>query len=112
MKQLIRDLAGVACIAGFGGFIRTLVGKARHEPYNLKTGVTEVLIAVFAGFLAHWLGQEYIASDNLRTAAIALAGYSARGHHGNPRRRRDHQMQGAGAFLRACQSALLAAIIT
>lgn len=36
MKQLIRDLAGVACIAGFGGFIRTLVGKARHEPYNLK----------------------------------------------------------------------------
>ena len=78
MKQLIRDLAGVACIAGFGGFIRTLVGKARHEPYNLKTGVTEVLIAVFAGFLAHWLGQEYIASDNLRTAAIALAGYSAR----------------------------------
>ena len=79
MKQLIRDLAGVACIAGFGGFIRTLVGKARHEPYNLKTGVTEVLIAVFAGFLAHWLGQEYIASDNLRTAAIALAGYSARG---------------------------------
>ena len=62
MKQLIRDLAGVACIAGFGGFIRTLVGKARHEPYNLKTGVTEVLIAVFAGFLAHWLGQEYVST--------------------------------------------------
>lgn len=27
----------------------------------------------------HWLCREYVQSDNLRTAAIALAGYSARG---------------------------------
>lgn len=79
MKTLLKDICTVIALAGFGGFIRTLVGKQHGEPYNIKIGVTEILIAIFAGLLVHWLCQEYVISDNLRTAAIALAGYSARG---------------------------------
>lgn len=79
MKMLMKDLFGVVLLAGFGGFVRTLTGKKHGEPYNLKIGVTEVLIAIFAGLLMHWICREYVVSDNLRTAAIALAGYSARG---------------------------------
>lgn len=79
MKMLVKDLFGVVILAGFGGFVRTLTGKNHGEPYNLKIGITEILIAIFAGMLVHWLCREYVVSDNLRTAAIALAGYSARG---------------------------------
>lgn len=79
MKTLLKDLFTVIALAGFGGFIRTLVGKQHGEPYNIKLGITEILIAIFAGLLVHWICQEYVISDNLRTAAIALAGYSARG---------------------------------
>ena len=79
MKQMIRELGMVILLGGFGGFIRTLVGKKRGEPYNLRIGMAEILIAVFAGLLVHWLCREYVQYDNLRTAAIALAGYSARG---------------------------------
>lgn len=79
MKMLIKELFGVVVLAGFGGFIRTLTGKRRDEKYNLRIGITEILIAIFAGLLVHWLCREYLGSDNLRTAAIALAGYSARG---------------------------------
>ena len=77
--MLVKDLFGVVILAGFGGFVRTLTGKNHGEPYNLKIGITEILIAIFAGMLVHWLCREYVVSDNLRTAAIALAGYSARG---------------------------------
>lgn len=79
MKTLLKELLLVVGLAGFGGFVRTLVGKQRGDPYNLKIGITEVLIAIFAGLLMHWICREYVESDNLRTAAIALAGYSARG---------------------------------
>lgn len=79
MKQMLKELATVVLLGGFGGFIRTLVGKKRNEPYNFRIGFTEILIAIFAGLLMHWLCSEYVHSDNLRTAAIALAGYSSRG---------------------------------
>ena len=34
MKQMIRELGMVILLGGFGGFIRTLVGKKRGEPYT------------------------------------------------------------------------------
>ena len=72
------ELLPVGGLAAFGGLTRTLAGKARGEPYLLRVAIPEILIAVFSGLLIHWLTLETGMSDNLRTAAIALAGYSAR----------------------------------
>jgi hypothetical protein len=72
------ELLPVIGLAAFGGLTRTLAGKARGEPYLLRVAIPEILIAVFSGLLIHWLTLETGMSDNLRTAAIALAGYSAR----------------------------------
>lgn len=72
------ELLPVLALAAFGGLARTFAGKPRNEPYSLGIAIPEIVIAVFAGFLIHCLALEFALSDNLRTAAIALAGYSAR----------------------------------
>lgn len=79
MKQVLKEVLAVVLLGGFGGFIRTLAGKRREDPYCWRIGVSEVMIAIFAGLLVHWFASEYLQSDNMRTAAVALAGYSARG---------------------------------
>lgn len=81
MKQIglkLLELLPVVGLAAFGGFARTIAGKARGEAYSLRIAIPEVVLAVFSGLLIHWLTLEIAMSDNLRTAAIALAGYSAR----------------------------------
>ncbi len=72
------DLLPVIALAAFGGITRTLAGKARHEPYRLSIAIPEIVLAIFAGLLIHWLIGETAVPDNCRTAAIALAGYSSR----------------------------------
>ncbi len=72
------ELLPVAALAAFGGVTRTLAGKARGEPYRLRIAVPEIVIAVFSGLLIHWLTLGTGIGENIRTAAIALAGYSAR----------------------------------
>jgi len=72
------DLLPVIGLAAFGGVTRTVAGKARGEAYSLRIAIPEVVIAVFSGLLIHWLTLDTGMSDNLRTAGIALAGYSAR----------------------------------
>ena len=72
------ELLPVIGLAAFGGMTRTLAGKSRGEPYRLRIAIPEIVIAVFSGLLIHWLTLETGMSDNIRTAAIALAGYSAR----------------------------------
>lgn len=75
------ELLPVIGLAAFGGMTRTLAGKSRGEPYRLRIAIPEIVIAVFSGLLIHWLTLETGMSDNIRTAAIALAGYSgAFGH--------------------------------
>lgn len=74
----IAELLPIVGLAAFGGLTRTLYGKARGEPYSWKIAVPEIIIAVFSGLLIHWLTLETGMSENLRTAAIALAGYSSR----------------------------------
>lgn len=81
MKQLgfkLLELLPVVGLAAFGGVTRTVAGKARGEAYSLRIAIPEVVLAVFSGLLTHWLTLDTAMSDNLRTAAIALAGYSAR----------------------------------
>lgn len=81
MKSLslkLLELLPVIGLAAFGGVTRTVAGKARGEPYLLRIAIPEVIIAIFSGLLIHWLTLDTGWSDNLRTAAIALAGYSAR----------------------------------
>ncbi|WP_277202059.1 phage holin family protein [Victivallis vadensis] len=72
------ELLPVIGLAAFGGLTRTVAGKERNERYRLRIAVPEILIAIFSGLLIHWLTLDTGMSDNFRTAAIALAGYSAR----------------------------------
>jgi hypothetical protein len=72
------ELLPVVGLAAFGGVTRTVAGKARGEAYSFRIAIPEIIIAVFSGLLIHWLTLDAAMSDNLRTAAIALAGYSAR----------------------------------
>lgn len=74
----IIELFPIVGLAAFGGVTRTVAGKARGEAYSLRIAVPEVVLAVFSGLLIHWLTLETGMSENMRTAAIALAGYSAR----------------------------------
>lgn len=73
------DLLPVILLGGFGGFIRTVAGKIRGEPYRWSLAVPEILIAIFAGLVVYWLLVEYkVGGDNLRAAMTSLAGYCAR----------------------------------
>lgn len=72
------DLLPIIGLAAFGGFTRTLYGKARGEPYSWKIAIPEIIIASFSGLLIHWVTLEMGLSENMRTVAIALAGYCAR----------------------------------
>ena len=81
MKDLFEkalELIPVIGLAAFGGLTRTLTGKPKDEPYNWKIAISEIIIAIFSGLLIHWATLELGLSENMRTAAIALAGYSAR----------------------------------
>lgn len=72
------ELLPVILLAAFGGLTRTVAGKARGESYSLRIAIPEIILAVFSGLLIHWLTLDTGWSENLRTAAIALSGYSAR----------------------------------
>lgn len=81
MRHLIEkiiELLPAAGLAAFGGFTRTMAGKERGERYRLSIAIPEIVIAVFSGLLIHWLSIEAGLSENIRTASIALGGYSAR----------------------------------
>lgn len=81
MKDLwhnLVELVPVLAVAMFGGITRTIAGKTRGEAYSLKIAIPEIVIAVFAGLLVHWLTSEMQIAEGYRTAAIALAGYSSR----------------------------------
>lgn len=71
-------LLPVIGLAAFGGLTRTFYGKDRKESYDWRIALPEIIIAIFSGLLIHWITLEMGLSVNLRTAAIALAGYSAR----------------------------------
>ncbi len=81
MKQLLndfRELLAPILLSGFGGVARVLDGYRRGEPIGLCRAVAELVLAVFAGLLMHWLTKDASLSDGVRTAAISLAGYSSR----------------------------------
>lgn len=81
MKNFIENLLELIPVLGvamLGGVTRTVAGKTRGEPYSLKIAIPEIIIAVFAGLLVHWITSEMKISEGYRTAAIALAGYSSR----------------------------------
>ena len=74
----IVELLPVAALAAFGGITRTVYGKHRGDKYSWSIAIPEIVIAIFSGLLIHWLTMEMGLSENLRSAAVALAGYSAR----------------------------------
>ncbi len=79
MKNKLIEIFSVVGLAAFGGVANTLAGKPRHEPYNWKIALPEIVIAIFSGLMVHYILLELNVSPNVRTVAVALAGYSARG---------------------------------
>lgn len=81
MKQLLndcRELLAPILLSGFGGVARVLDGYRRGEPCGFCRAIAELVLAVFAGLLMHWITKDASLSDGVRTAAISLAGYSSR----------------------------------
>ena len=74
----IVEILPVIGLAAFGGITRTIYGKAKGDKYSWSIAIPEIIIAIFSGLLIHWLTLEMGLSENLRSMAIALAGYSAR----------------------------------
>lgn len=74
----IAELLPVVALAAFGGITRTIYGKAKGDHYSWSIAIPEIIIAIFSGLLIHWVTLEMGLSENLRSAAVALAGYSAR----------------------------------
>lgn len=81
MKELCAkclELLPSVLLAVFGGFTRTLVGKQRNEAYNWRIGLSEMIIAAFAGVTIHLVLSEFNMSESYKSAAVGLAGYSGR----------------------------------
>lgn len=74
----ILELLPSILLAVFGGFTRTLVGKQRNEAYNFRIGLSEMTIAAFAGVTIHLVLSEFNMPESYKSAAVGLAGYSAR----------------------------------
>lgn len=67
-----------ALFAAFGGFISMIAGKPKEAKYSLLIAIPEVIIAIFAGLLMHYICIEMQMSDNVAIIFVAIAGYSAR----------------------------------
>ena len=72
------DILSVVGLAAFGGLTRVFYGASEGKPYPWKRIFPEIIIASFSGLIIHWAALELGMSDNMRTIAIALAGYCAR----------------------------------
>lgn len=81
MKHLfdgIRDFLPVLLLGAFGGIARTIASKKRNEPFSWWLLAQEIILAVFAGIVIHLLLSETNLWESVKTASVALAGYSSR----------------------------------
>ena len=77
--ETFRELIPVIILAAFGGFTRTIAHKdGDHQKFTWKRTLAEIVVAIFCGLLIHWILKSFELSEHIRTAAIALAGYSSR----------------------------------
>ena len=75
--DMIMELAPVVLLAAFGGFTRTIANRD-GEKFTIRRAISEIIVAIFCGLLIHWVLKSFDLSEHIRTAAIALAGYSSR----------------------------------
>lgn len=75
---MLYELSLVGFFAAFGGLTRTIVGKKRNEKYSYNVALGEVIIAIFAGYLIHFIMSPHNICSGYKIAAIGLAGFSAR----------------------------------
>ena len=75
--EMIMELAPVVLLAAFGGFTRTIANRD-GEQFTIRRAISEIIVAIFCGLLIHWVLKSFDLSEHIRTAAIALAGYSSR----------------------------------
>ena len=74
----IIELAPVILLAAFGGFTRTIANRDGEKKFTIRRAISEIIVAIFCGLLIHWVLKSFDLSEHIRTAAIALAGYSSR----------------------------------
>lgn len=76
--ETFRELIPVILLAAFGGFTRTIAYRDGEQKFSWKRTLAEIVVAIFCGLLIHWILKSFELSEHIRTAAIALAGYSSR----------------------------------
>lgn len=75
--ETVRELAPVILLAAFGGFTRTIANKD-GEKFTIRRTIAEIIVAIFCGLLIHWVLKSFDVAEHIKTAAVALAGYSSR----------------------------------
>ena len=75
---MLYELSLVGLFAAFGGIARTIIGKKRNEPYSYRIALSEVVVAIFAGCLIHFLMSPHEIHQGYKFFAIGMAGLSAR----------------------------------
>lgn len=71
------ELFAPVLLAAFGGYVRSLT-RSSKEPFKLRLALAEMTVAIFAGIIVHFVLSEFTIADGLKSASVALAGYSAR----------------------------------
>lgn len=79
VKEKLIELMTSGVFAALGGFVNSIANRKKGEPFKVCETAGEILIAIFAGLLVHYVVLELNYSEGIRTISVALAGYSARG---------------------------------
>lgn len=81
MRQLFdwgRDLLPVLLLGAFGGIARSIASRKRDEKISIWWLMQEIVLAIFAGIVIHLLLKDTSLWESVKTASVALAGYSSR----------------------------------
>ncbi|HBJ94943.1 MAG: phage holin family protein [Victivallales bacterium] len=78
LLERIADLLPVLTLGALGGISRAIMSRKKDEPITLWGVLQEIIVAIFAGIVVHLLLSETGLWESVRTASVALAGYSSR----------------------------------
>lgn len=74
----LKDLLLPVIIAIFGGLVRIFNDKRGLKHYTIGLLCSGILTAAFTGILVYWLTADLDLSDNVRSATVAISGYTSR----------------------------------
>ena len=76
LLEKMANITPVVSLAMFGGLVKLL--STRDKAPSFFIFFVEIAIASFAGVVVHFILSDFEISDNLKSAMIAISGYTAR----------------------------------